>query len=199
MSGIRIDIDPAQFEAAKARLAHIKNGAARALSRALNKTASKAKTVASTKIREQIKLSASVVREKLTIRKATVSALSAGLRAEKRGLLLYHFVTNLGNAQTGRPRTKIRVQVKPGNTVVLGGAFYVRTLNSNLLTPAIRTSAARYPIKVLHGPSVSQVFTTVKDDIAPQMNEVLAANFQHETDWLYTQHPPPPGDGSDET
>jgi len=199
MSGIRIDVDRAQFEAAQERLAHIKNGAARALSRALNKTASKARTVSSTEIRKQINLTAAVVREKLTIRKATVGVLSAGLRTEKRGLLLYHFVTNLGNAQTGRPRTKIRVQVKPGNTVVLGGAFYVRTLNSNLLTPAIRTGAGRYPIKVLHGPSVSQVFTSVKDDIAPDMNDVLAANFQHETEWLLNKYPPPPGDGSDET
>ncbi len=189
MSGIRIDIDPAQLAAVQTRLAHIKNGAARALSRALNKTATKARTVASTEIRKQVKLKASVVREKLTVRKANVNQLSAGLRAEKRGLLMYHFVNNLSNARKGRPKTPVRVQVKPGNTVVMSSAFYIQTAGSAILTPAMRTSDARAPIKVLHGPSVA---------IAPDMNTLLVANFQHETDWLYSQHPPPSGDGSEE-
>jgi len=44
---IEIDVDPQQLADAQQRLAHIKNGAARALMRALNKTAAKARTVAS--------------------------------------------------------------------------------------------------------------------------------------------------------
>jgi len=193
---IEIDVDPQQLADAQQRLAHIKNGAARALMRALNKTAAKARTVASTEIRQQVKLTAATVREKLTVRKATLASLSAGLRAEKRGLLMYHYVTNAGNAQKGRPKTKIRVQIKPGQTVVLDSAFYILTKGSSKLTPAVREG--QRGVKVLHSPSVSQVFTTVKDDISADLNTVLVANFQRETDWLYTQHPPPTGDGSDE-
>lgn len=193
---IRIDIDPAQLEAAQQRLAHIKNGAARALSRALNKTAARAKTAANTEIRQQVNLQAAEVRDKLKIFKANVNQLTAKLSADRRGLLMYHYVTNYSNAQKGRPRTPIRVKVKAGGqTYTLYSAFYVLTKNSHLLTPAYLEGGK---LKVLHSPSVSQVLMTVKDAIAPDMNATLAANFQRETDWLYTQHPPPSGDGSEE-
>ncbi len=211
---ITVEIDRTQLTAVQERLAYIKNGAARALSRALNKTASKAKTVASRAIRDQINLTASYVRENLKgpanglAYKATVNSLTARLSAPKRGLLLYHFATNTV-AATGRPPAPIKLKVKTGGSAItLASGFWVRTRNSNRLTPAVRNDILRRlgmthtldsgEFTVLHGPSLSQVFTDVKDDIGTDMSAVLAANLDHEMDWLLTQYPPPGDDGSSE-
>ena len=211
---ISVDIDRAQFQDAQERLDHIKNGAARALSRALNKTASKAKTIASRAIRNQINLSAAYVRENLKgpasgfAYKATVNKLTARLSASKRGVLLYQFSTN-SVAATGRPPEQIKVRVKPGRSVAIPSAFWVRTKGSNKLTPAVRNSVLRQlnmtrttdsgSFTVLHGPSLSQVFNTVKDDIGGDMSQTLVDNFAHEMEWLLTKFPPPGDDGASET
>ena len=208
---IEVEINPAQLAAVQEKLAYLKRGADRALSRALNKTASKARTLASRAIRDQIDLPASTVRDKLKIKKATINQLSSALSAEKRGLLMSNFVTNPGNARRGKPITPIRVKVKAnGKSIVLYSAFYVLTKNSNILAPAIdndvlirlgmtHSISGSLPYTVLHGPSVSQVFNSVRADISPTLNEYLRESFQRETDWLYTQNPPPPGDGSDDS
>jgi len=193
---MNVEINQQQLDDVKNRLAHINNGAAIAMARALNKTAAKYKTQASKAIRKQVALKASETKTKLRIVKATKAKLSASLQAEKRGLLFYHFVTNYGNAQKGRPKTKIRVRVKTGgSTIVMASAFYILTKNSSILTPAVNTGGRK--IKVLFGPSVSQVFKSVKDDMAPMSREDLAKNLQHEMEWLLIQHPPPLGDGTD--
>ncbi|MBK8896828.1 MAG: hypothetical protein IPN66_06300 [Candidatus Competibacteraceae bacterium] len=54
------------------------------------------------------------------------------------------------------------------------------------------------PYTVLHGPSLSQVFTDVKDDISDGMSALLAANLQHEMEWLLNKYPPPGDDGASE-
>lgn len=211
---ISVEINRAQFQDAQERLDHIKNGAARALSRALNKTASKAKTIASRAIRNQINLSAAYVRENLKgpasgfAYKATVNKLTARLSASKRGVLLYQFSTN-SVAATGRPPEQIKVRVKPGRSVAILSAFWVRTKGSNKLTPAVRNSVLLQlnmtsttdsgSFTVLHGPSLSQVFSTVKDDIGGDMNQTLTDNFAHEMEWLLTKFPPPGDDGVSES
>lgn len=212
---ISVEINRSQLQDAQERLSHIKNGAARALSRALNKTASKAKTIASRAIRDQINLSAAYVRQNLRgpangfDYKATVNKLTARISASKRGVLLYQFSTN-SVAATGRPPAPIKVKIKPGESpIVISSAFWVRTKGSNKLTPAVRNSVLRQlnmtrttdsgSFTVLHGPSLSQVFSTVKGDIDGDMSQVLTDNFTHEMEWLLNKFPPPGDDGASET
>ena len=212
---ISVEINRSQLQDTQKHLDHIKNGAAHALSRALNKTASKAKTIASRAIRDQINLSAAYVRENLKgpasgfAYKATVNKLTARLSASKRGVLLYQFSTN-SVAATGRPPAPIRVKIKPSQSpVVIQSAFWIRTKNSNKLTPAVRNSVLRQlnmtrttdsgSFTVLHGPSLSQVFSSVKDDIGGDMSQTLTDNFAHEMEWLLTKFPPPGDDGASET
>lgn len=211
MSGVEIEIDPGQLAAAKERLAHIKNGAKRALSRALNKTASKAKTVASRKIRDQINLTAAYVREKLKgpangfAYKATINKLDARISAPKRGVLLHEFA-NTGSARLGRPAQRISLKIKPSGSAILASGFWVSTKTSGAITPAVRNEILSRlgmtgkldsgPFTVLHGPSLSQVLTDVKDDIGADMSAVLAANLTHEMEWLLTKYPPPGDDGA---
>ncbi len=194
---ITVDIDETQLAEVQERLAYLKNGAARALSRALNKTAARAKTIASSEIRKQINLSAAYVRDRLYgpssgfEYRATVNKLTAKLSAKKRGILLREFATT--EARLGRLKTPVRVRVKPGSPKIMPGAFWVPLKGGNGLSIAIRKGSN---LDVLHGPSVSQVLTTVKDDISPQLSGVLAANLQHEMGWLLQKYPPPADDGS---
>ncbi len=212
---ISVEIDPTQVQEIRDRLDYLANGANRALSRALNKTASKAKTLSSRAIRDQVNLSATYVRERLKgpangwEYKATVTKLQAKLSTPKRGILLREFVTNFGNARAGRPLTPIRLKVKTGgSSQPLVSGFYVRTKGSNVLTPAVRNEILRRlgmtrtldngAFTVLHGPSLSQVFTDVKDSIAADMSALLAENMTREMDWLLQKYPPPGDDGASE-
>jgi len=62
---IEVIVDPQQLEAMRARLAYIANGATKALYRALNKTASKARTEASKMIRAtELRVPASYLNER---------------------------------------------------------------------------------------------------------------------------------------
>lgn len=215
MSAIAVEIDQAQVESVRARLAHIKNGAERALARALNRTASKAKTAASRAIRGQINLSAAYVRENLKgpangfAYKATAGRLEARLSTPKRGILLRNFVAGAIPSSAGKPPTPIRVKVKAaGPTEILRSGFFIRTKTSGAITPAVANDVLRRfgmkqkldsgPYTVLHGPSLSQVFASVKDDISGDMSALLAANFEKETEWLLNQYPPPGDDGASE-
>lgn len=209
---ISVEVDPAQLQEVRDRLEYLKNGANRALSRALNKTASKAKTEASRAIRQQVNLTAAYVRERLKgpangwEYKATVNRLQAKVSTPRRGILLREFVTNFANARTGPPATPIRLKVKTGgSSQVLVSGFYIRTKGSAVLTPAVRNEVLRRlgmtrtldsgDFTVLHGPSLSQVYTDVKDSIAADMGAVLAANMHREMDWLLQKYPPPGDDG----
>lgn len=212
---ISVDVDPAQVQDVRARLAYLANGANRALSRTLNKTASKGKTLASQGIRRQVNLSAAYVRERLKgpadgwEYKATVNKLEARISTPRKGVLLYQFSTN-PVAATGRPPEPIKVKVAAaGRTLTIPSAFWVWTKNSHKLTPAVRNEILQRlgmtrtldkgEFTVLHGPSLSQVFTGVKDDISADLSAVLAANLLHEMEWLLQKYPPPGDDGSSET
>lgn len=211
---ISVDVDQVQLQEVYDRLAYLANGTNRALSRALNKTASKGKTVASRAIRQQVNLSAAYVRERLKGPangwefKATVNKLEARLSTPKRGVLMYPFSTN-PVAAPGRPPDPIKVKVATGGrTITIQSAFWVWTKGSNRLTPAVRNAVLQRlgmtrtfdkgEFTVLHGPSLSQVFSGVKDNISVDLSAVLAANLQHEMEWLLQKYPPPGDDGSSE-
>lgn len=212
---ITVEIDQAKLAEVQQKLAYLKNGAERALARALNKTASKAKTLASREIRNQVNLSAAYVRERLYgpaagfEYRATPNKLTAKLSARKRGILMKEF-TLPGQARKGRPPAPIRVKVAAqGSTITIASAFWVSLKSGNGLSPAVSNAVLRrlgmkhsisgnLSYTVLHGPSLSQVFTGVAPEISSGLNEVLADNLYHEMGWLLQKYPPPPDDGSAE-
>lgn len=213
---LEIKINQQQFQDVQDRLAYIKNGANLALSRALNKTAAKAKTEASKAIRSQVRLSASYVKEKINgpadgfEYKATTKKLTAKLSTPKRGVRLDNFLVSPKPNMAGKPYIgeEPRVQVKPnGRELTIWSGFWVPAKNSGGYLIAVRNEVLRQQgmkIKlapagytVLSGPSISQVFNTVRDDISISLSEYLATVMERETAWLITKNPPPAGDGSD--
>lgn len=205
---IEVEVNQQQLEDAIRRLDYIKNGANRALSRALNKTASKSKTEASKAIRTQVRLTAAYVRERLKgpangfAYKATVNKLQSKISTPTRGLRLDHFLTSLSPYRAGRPTDPIKVKVKPkGASIAMPSAFWVRAKNSGgyliamrnevLRAQGLKTKLSPGEYTVLSGPSLSQVFTTVKDDISFDMNEYLATVFEREIQYLLDTNTPP--------
>lgn len=189
-----IEINQAQLREVDELLKHIKNGSSTALSMAINKTTPKVRTKASAEIRKQVKLKAGYVRERLTLTKASRAKPSAAIQTPSRGLLLSHFDTKLGGTTGAVPvkgsykdvKVKVKptgrakpVQGKPGN---VGKPFYIRLKNSNRVGIAQRRPDGK--IDVLHGPSLSQVFNDVKDQILPEASDELAKQLDQAAQFL---------------
>ncbi|MGM0517898.1 MAG: phage tail protein [Pseudomonadota bacterium] len=180
---IKIKVDQAQIKSIYDDLAHIKNGAPRAMSRAINHTLGVTRTESSKEIRKQVKLKAGYVRDKLKIRKATVSQLQGAIQTPTRGTLLTRY------PHRQYKKGGIGVQVKPsGGKQKMPGAFFI-TFGNGVQAIAYRTKSGpglgrSEGIKVLYGPSVSQVFTDVKDDLQAPSGNRLMQRLAYEADRL---------------
>lgn len=173
-----------------------------ALRIAINKTAPKTKTAASARIRTQVRLQASYVNERLEVKKATRRNLSAAIKTPSRGLLLSRFSTDSQVASDGvrwirppvTPKRGINVKVKPSGPVKnMGNAFYV-VLNGGFAAIAAREGDARKPLKIFRGPSLSQVFNTVRADVLPEAGAELTRQMADAMRYLLLKQYPPGGD-----
>lgn len=202
----RIDVDQAQLTEAISAFAFIGGNTPDAIRIAINKTAPKIRTLSSVKIREQVRLQASYVKGKMTIRKATRANLSASINTPKRGLLLSKFSTDAQVASEGTrwlrppvaPKGGIRVRVKPGGAVktVGNGAggdkpFYIILKDSRALGIARRKSKYRNDIEVLHGPSLSQVFDSVRGDVTPEAGAEMTRQMIDAMRYILVKKNPP--------
>lgn len=184
---LRIRIDRAQVREIYDDLSAIKNGAPKAMSRAINHTLGVTRTESSTEIRKQVKLKAGYVRDKLKIRKATVSKPQGAIRTPTRGTFMTRYpYRQYKNGDIG-------VQIKPtGGKQRMSDAFLLGPLkNSGAMAIAQRTARHRpgtkkrlQGIKLLYGPSVSQVFTDVKDDLQAPSGNRLMQRLAYEADRL---------------
>jgi hypothetical protein len=172
------------LEAATLRLQDVKNVTPRAAMRAVNKTAEKGNTLASRAIRSQVNLTAGYVKDHLRIAaKATEDNLTARIVAEPRPVLLSRFgATQLWKKGKTVPKRTAGVSVKVkagGARKKLRGAFFIRLKDSGALGVAVRVNGSpRNEIDVLHGPSVDQVFRSVREDIAPELQDYLTDTFR---------------------
>ena len=130
-----------------------------------------------------LNLKAGYIAGKLRERKANSTDLEASVSAEKRGILLSRFPhRQLYRSRKGKRRPAgISVKVlKRGRAQKMRGAFLVPLRNGNGQGIAVREGRSRYPIRVLHGPSISQVFDQIRDGLAPEVQRQLEARFLHE-------------------
>lgn len=183
-----IQVDEAALKDAISTFEFIGGNTADALRIAINKTAPKIKTAASKAIRSQVRLAASYVGDRLVLRKATRARLSGAIGTPSRGLLLSRFSTDsaIAGEKVGWirppliPGNGIKVKVKPNGAAKaapgLNGnkPFYILLNGGQNVGIAARTGPARKDIKVFSGPSLSQVFNTVRGDVLP----AAAAEFQ---------------------
>ncbi|MEY5098586.1 MAG: hypothetical protein RJA36_1305 [Pseudomonadota bacterium] len=186
---VSVQIDAEQVADARALFEFVGGNSADALRVAINKAAPKIKTLASRKIRDQVRLPAAYVSERLTLRRATRAALSGAIQTPSRGLLLSRFATDstVASDKVGWirppkvPAGGIKVKVKPdgstksvhGGPGTTGKVFYVVLNGGNNVGIAARLAGEKRKIKVLSGPSLSQVFNTVRDEVLPEAGQEL--------------------------
>ena len=139
----------------------------------LNRAATRVRALSSAEIRDQVALPKNYVDRELKINKLREDNPAVEIASPKRGTLLVVF-PNRQLRRQGR-NAGVSVKVKPrGGFKQMREAFYVPAAFGNRGATKGRVIAVRpagstrYPIKVLYGPSVSQVFQTVRDDIAPR-------------------------------
>lgn len=179
---------------------------------AINKSAPKVRTLASREIRSQVRLQASYINERLKIVRATRSSLSGAIRTPMRGLLLSRFSTDAEIARDNKswikpppvPPRGIRVKVKPrgANLVFQGDSdaaskpFYLVLKNSHALGIATRRKTPGPKggsLKVYHGPSLSQVFNTVRNDVLPEASAEYQSQLLDAMRYILARKMPPEG------
>ena len=213
MIGHTVEVDQEQVAQAVALFEFVGGNSRDALRIAINKTVPKIKTLASRKIREQVRLTASYVGDKLEVRKATRADLSAAIKTPSRGLLLTKFSTDpliAGEKVSWLkpppvPPLGVRVKVKPdgaakrlaGDSDTTGQPFYLVLKNSGALGIAARRVSAGNQggkLKVFHGPSISQVFNPVRQEVLPEAGQVLTAQLLDAMRYLLAKQYPPEAD-----
>lgn len=163
------------------------------LSQAVNKTTTRYRTAASRAMREQIAFGARYLISgkggRLTIpRAASPMNPEAIIRGRFEPTSLVRFVR--GSKAQGRRNP--RMQIKTGRTTQIGGSFIMNLKSGNQglairLKPGEqlrnkRVSARSFTksdrnLVLLYGPSVDQVFRSVREDIAPDAAEFLEREF----------------------
>lgn len=198
-----VQVDEVAVADAAALFTFVGGNSEDALRIAINKTAPKIRTLASKAIRTQVRLSASYVGERLTVTKATRKKLTGAIGTPTRGLLLSRFSTDplIAGEKVGWirppliPSGGIRVKIKPSGAPKgapgLGGnkPFYM-VLNKGA-NVGIMARDASGKVQALYGPSLSQVFNTVRDDVLPPAGAELQAQLLDAMRYLLVKKYPP--------
>lgn len=190
MIGYGVQVNEEQIREARDLFEFIGGNSRDAIRVAINKAGPKIRTKASAEIRKQVRLSASYVGDKLKFTRATNNNLGGNIATPSRGLLLSKFSTDSSIAADNVswikpppvPARGIRVKIKPGGPAkvfhgdndTIDKPFYIVLKNSKRLGIAARWDGKGKQggaIKVFHGPSLSQVFSGVKDDILPEASK----------------------------
>jgi hypothetical protein len=207
MSGISysIDVDEAAVKDAVSAFEFVGGNIGDAMRIAINKSALKVKTLASREIRKQVRLSAAYVSLRLAVTKATRNRLSGAIKTPSRGVLLSRFSTDAVIALDGGgwthpppiPTRGIRIKIKPdGKTTGAPGVgtnkpFYIVLNKGQNVGIAARTGTDRKGIKVFSGPSLSQVFNTVRGDVLPAASSEYQAQLLDAMRYLLVKKYPP--------
>lgn len=142
-------------------------------------------------VRQQAALPAGYVREQYTIKPAASADLDGAINARKRGILLTRFPHRQlflpreeGRARRGRSERKVKrgvsVTVKPGSPKVMRGGFLLGLRAGSAASGrqgiAVRVGKGRSAIRVLHGPSPSQMF----EQLLPALREHSIGVYRRE-------------------
>lgn len=161
--------------------------------RTVNRVASKTRTAGSKEIRSRVNLKAAYVNTHLRLyKKATAGNPRAVITARKRPTRLARYgakqITRtakgaVGDTLRGIPAGKkqggVSVQVgKGGGRRNMGKAFLVPLKTSSLMGVFIRTGSGRDDIRHLYGPSVDQVFKSVREDLKPTIRQEMVKEFK---------------------
>ncbi len=201
-----VELDRDALREAISLFEFVGGNSADALRVAINKAGPKVRTIASRAIRSQVNLKAAYVNERLTFKRATRADLSGAIKTTARGLLLSRYSTDTAAHGYGSvpkvPPLGIRVKIKPGSApkIVTGDAetvgkpFYMVLKDSDAIGIVARLKNPGPnggKIKAFYGPSLSQVFNTVRDDVLPAARDELQKQLLDAMRYLLVKQYPP--------
>jgi hypothetical protein len=200
-----VQVDEVAVKDAAALFEFVGGNSDEALRIAINKTTPKIKTLASKQIRTQVRLQASYVGERLTVTKATRKRITGAIGTPTRGLLLSRFSTDplIAGEKVGWlkppliPSGGIRVKIKPNASptgapgIGTNKPFYMVLNQGANVGIMVRTGKARKDVKTLYGPSLSQVFNTVRAEVLPAAGAELQAQLLDAMRYLLVKKYPP--------
>jgi hypothetical protein len=195
-----VEVDKETLKQAQSLFEFVGGNTDDALRVAINRTGKKVRTLASRKIREQVNLKAAYVNGRLGFIGATRGKLEGSITTEARGILLTRYSTDSRIKSNGEkyqyfkpppiPARGIRVKVKPsGSTKALSRqSFYMILKDSKALGIVQRTPDRKYD--VLYGPSTSQVFNDVRDQVLPEAGKIYTDELLDAMRFLLTKRFP---------
>lgn len=174
-----------QSRKALAQLTSLPERVQRVAAAATNRTLASVRAELVRQVRKQAALPAGYVREQYQIRSATSTDLAASLSARKRGILMTRFPhRQLYLPAEGRKRRRagekkirrgVAVTIKPGSSKTIAGGFLLGLRNgteaSSRQGVAVRVGKGRSEVRVLYGPSPSQMFQTLLPELQKRANE----------------------------
>jgi len=195
VTGYSVKVDRGDIQEAINYFEFLGGNASDAIRVGINKAGPPIRTKASKEIRSQVRLKAAYVKDRLKLTKATRQKLEGRIQAPSRGLLLSRYSTDTqvsGDKVSWLrpppiPARGIKVKVKPSGPVKTMGKewFYMvlrgsgrigivkRRTDTDRIDRRFRaTTLQKGKYDVAYGPSLSQVFTDVKDDILPEASEI---------------------------
>lgn len=168
----------------------IEKGRRKVITRALNKTATGAKTDAVKLIRQHLTIKAKSVRDGLKVRKANWSTLTSMLVARgKRGVPLFgNYPVRPGRLGARKPKKGVSVQIKKrGSSKLIKGSFVARMKSGHVSVFKREKGVSRLPIKQLYGvgPIVFMQRGMIHRQLKRRINARLEKNLTHEINYLH--------------
>lgn len=179
MISLTIGFDKTKQAAVEAALSGVKNGAPRAMSRAINRAVAFGKTRSSKLVREEYTINAGAMKRATGTTKASVNRLVGIIDWKSRQKQMRNF-------QYRKTKKGISVAVKrAGGRKFIPRAF-INNLHSSGGAILRRLGKERYPLKVLHGPSVPQMTgnVNVEPQIRKDVEDKLNERLKHEMNVL---------------
>lgn len=206
--GYEVKANQAQLREAQELFEFIGGNTTDAVRIAINKAGPKIKTLASSEIRDQVRLKAGYVKKRLKFTKSTKGRLSGKISAPMRGMLMSRYSTDAkisGEKVSWLkpppvPTRGIKIKIKPteppklfsGSPEIEGKPWYLALKNGRVAIAGRRKTAGPRGgnIKVFHSPSLSQVFEDVKDDIMPAAGEAYTEQMAQAMRYLLNKRKP---------
>lgn len=167
-----------------------------AAARAVNRTTERARTAGGREIRKQVNLPARYVSDNLfTGQAATPERLEREIVGRFRPVSLARYAK--GTPESTRRAGGVNLTIKPGGAAFMKRAFLVRLrgaggdtgANANIglairLRPGetirnkkVSLTVTKSGLALLYGPSIDQLFQTVREDITPDASDFLEREF----------------------
>ena len=201
-----VDVKKADVDEVTSLLKFVGVNADNALRIAINKTLPLTQTASSKAMRNEVKIKAGEIRTAFKTVKASRAKLEGRLRTAGRGRLLSKYSTDptiRGDKMSlltapPTPTKGIRLEVSPrqrktlqGSREAQGKPFFLILPNSHKVGIAQRRDkpgAKGGKLKILYGPSISQVFNSVKADVGGE--DILQDKVLEATNYLLRKQNP---------